>query len=91
MLKVAHWIATRRHNIAQQLIGLRHCAAGAVNKPRLHLAPRLNVASAIVRTERPDVQTLDAIRALIEARFSFSPAVTCLHGAVVFLLTKLAA
>ena len=88
LFKVAYRIATVGHHIAQQLVGIRYGTSGAVNEPRLHPAPGLDEASTITRTERPDVETLHSICALIEPRFRMSPAPTFLQGAVIFSATK---
>jgi hypothetical protein len=57
----------------------------------LHSAPGFHEAGTIGGTERPDVETLHAICALIESSFRSSPAAALLQGAVIFSATKLSA
>jgi hypothetical protein len=89
LLKVTHRIAARGHHIAQELIGFRYSASGAVHKSRLYFAPRGYKARTISGAERLDIQILDAIGALIEARFCLPPAIAGLQGAVIFSTTNL--
>src|SRR3984893_12355594 len=91
LFKVAYRIATRGHHIAQQLVGVCYCATWAVNEPRLDSAPGLDKPRTIARSERPDVQALHSVCALVEHRFRFPPAPAFLHGAGIFSATKLSA
>ena len=84
LLKVTHRIAARGHHFAQELIGFRYRASGAVHKVRLHFAPGRHEARMIGGAQRLDIQALDAIGALIEIRFGLSPAIAGLQGAVIF-------
>jgi hypothetical protein len=84
LLKVTHRIAACGHHIAQQLIGLRDRASGAVNEPRLHPGPRLYEARTITWGERLDVQTLYSFCALFEPGFRLPAAAVFLHSAVIF-------
>jgi hypothetical protein len=55
LFKVAYRIAARGHYVAQQLVGIRYCASGTVNEPRLDSAPRFDKPRTITRSELPDV------------------------------------
>jgi hypothetical protein len=55
LFKVAYRITTRGHHVAYQLVGIRYCASGTVNEPRLDSAPRFHKTRTITRSERPDV------------------------------------
>src|SRR3974390_2114516 len=66
LLKVADWVATSRHYVAQELVRVGYCASGAINKPVLNASPRIDKACAIARSKRPDVQALHAFRATVE-------------------------
>jgi hypothetical protein len=91
LFKVTYRIPARGHHIAQELIGFRHRTSRAVNEARLHPAPGLDETSPIGRTERPDVETLHPICALIEPRFGLPPAVAFLESAIIFSAAKLSA
>jgi len=91
LFKVTYRIAAHGHHIAQELIGFCHRTSRTVNEARLHPAPGLDEARTIARTERPNVETLHAVRALIEARFGLPPAVAFLESAIIFNAAKLGA
>jgi hypothetical protein len=57
LFKIADRIAAYGHHIAQQLVGIGHRAAGAIDEARLNSAPGLDKPCAIARAERPDVQS----------------------------------
>ena len=69
LLKITYRIAASGHHVAQQLVGVGYGASRAVNEPRLDSAPSLHKTGMIPRRERPDVQSLDSVRTLVERRF----------------------
>jgi len=91
LFEVTYRIAARGHHIGQQLVGLGYRASGAVNKPRLDPAPGLHEARTITHPERPDVESLDSLFALVEPGFRMPPAPPFLHGAGVLNATELRA
>jgi hypothetical protein len=91
LLKVTDRIAARGHHVTQKPVGFRYRSSGAVHKSRLHVAPVFHEASTIARAERLNIQALDAIGTLIEARFGLPPTIACLQSAIIFCTTKLSA
>lgn len=66
LLKVAHWITASGHDIAQELVGFRHGASGAVNEARLNPGPGVDEPGTILGCEGLDMQVVDAFGALFE-------------------------
>lgn len=91
LLKIAYRVSARGHHVAEQLISVRDCTAGAVNEASLDSVPRFEKARTIGRSERPDVQSLDSLCTLSEHLFCFAPAPAFFHCAGVFCATKLSA
>jgi hypothetical protein len=91
MLEVADRIATCGHHVAQELVSIRQGTAGAVNEPGLHSGPRLDKPRTIAWSERPNVQGLHVICALVEQCFCFPLAPAFFHGAGIFRAAKLSA
>lgn len=85
MLEVAHRIAALLHQLAHQLVRLRHRAGRVVDELGLHPVPRAAEARRFARCQRNDVQLPDPRRALPELGFCLGPAAMLLDGAVVLV------
>jgi hypothetical protein len=84
LFKVAHRIATRGHHIVKQLVGLRDGASRTVDKVGLDSAPSLDKSSTIGGSERPDVQAVHALCALVQHGFRCPPVSAFFYGARIF-------
>jgi hypothetical protein len=73
------------------LVGFCDRTGGAIHKPRLDSTPGGFEARAIAGGKRPDVETFDSFRALVEPGFRVPAATAFLHGAGIFTATELAA
>jgi hypothetical protein len=47
LFEVSYRITSRGHHVAQQLVGIRYGAAGAVNESRLYFRPRVDKSRTI--------------------------------------------
>jgi len=84
LLEVTYGIAARRHHITQELVGFRYRNCGAIHKPSLDFAPGVFEPRTVGGHERPDAETLDSCRALVESGFRVPPVAAFLHGMGIF-------
>ena len=61
LFEVSHRIAPRGHHVAQQLVGIRHGSAGAVNESCLYFRPRVDKPRTIALSQLSDVQALHSV------------------------------
>jgi hypothetical protein len=91
LFEVSYRITPRGHYIAQQLVGIRHGSAGAVNESCLYFRPRVDKPRTIALSQLSDVQGLHPISSLVQYRFCFPLAPTFFHGAGILSTAKLSA
>jgi hypothetical protein len=91
LFEVSYRITARGHHIAQQPVGIRYGASGAVNESRLYFGPRVDKPRTIALRQLLNVQGLHSVSSLVEYRFCFPLAPTFFHGAGILSTTKLSA
>src|SRR6202035_5683785 len=91
LFEVSYRIPSRGHHVAQQLVGIRYGATGAVNESRLYFGPRVDKPRTIALRQLLNLQGLHAVSSLVEYRFCFPLAPAFFHGAGILRTTKLSA